>query len=389
MGDLVGEAQLLAGRGTVAAADDGHGIGIGQGLGNGNGALGQGGILENAHGAVPDNGLGGLDSLGENGLALLADIQAHLVSGDGIGGHGLHGDLAVNGVGEGSGDHRVHRQQELDALGLGLGHHFLTIVDLLVVHQGLADVVALGGQEGEGHAAADDQGVHLLQQVVDHVQLVGDLGTAQDGHEGTLRIGQSLAHDGNFLLHQVAADGGQVIRHTGGGGVGTVGRTERVVDENIRQGSQLLAQLRVVLGLALLKAGVLQQHDLALLQGSGLGLGILACHVGGHDDLLAQQLAQPGGNHLQAQLRLPLALGLAHVGAQDDLGVMCDQIPDGGQRSHDPLVRGDNTVLGGNVEIAAAQHALTGYVNVLNGLLIVVHGTSSLHKTGDQPRIFP
>ena len=35
-----------------------------------------------------------------------------------------------------------------------------------------------------------------------------------------------------------------------------------------------LGQLGVVLGLALLKAGVLQQHDLAGLQGGGLGGGI-------------------------------------------------------------------------------------------------------------------
>ena len=70
-----------------------------------NGALGQSGVLKDAHGAVPDNGLGSLGSLGENRLALFTDIQTHLVGGDGIGGHSLHGDFAVNGVGEGIGNH--------------------------------------------------------------------------------------------------------------------------------------------------------------------------------------------------------------------------------------------------------------------------------------------
>ena len=377
MGDLVGEAQLLTGSGAVTASDDGHGVGIGKGLGHGDGALGQGGILKHAHGAVPHHGLGSLGGSGELGLGLGADVQAHLAGGDGSGVHHLGGDLGINGVGEGIGNHGVHRQQQLNALGRGLGHHVLAVVQLLVVHQGGAHAAALSGQEGEGHAAADDQGVYLLQKVIDDVQLVGNLGAAQNGDEGTLGIGQGLAHDGDFLLHQVAADGGQIVRHTGGGGVGTVGGTEGIVHEHIRQGSQLLGQLRIVLGLALDEPGVLQQHDLARLQGGGLGLSIRACYVGSHDDLLAQQLGKPGSDHLQAQLFLPLALGLAHVGAEDDLGLVLHQILDGGQRGDDPLVGSDLAVLGGDVEVAAAQNALAGNVNILNRLLVVVHDNTS------------
>ena len=52
----------------------------------------------------------------------------------------------------------------------------------------------------------------------------------------------------------------------------------------------------------------------------GLGLGVLTGDIGSHDDFLAQQLADALGDDLQAQLRLPLALGLAHVRAQDDRG---------------------------------------------------------------------
>ena len=113
-------------------------------------------------------------------------------SGMASGGHVLHFDLGVDGVGEGSAHVSIHGQQELDALGLGLGHHFLAVVDLLVVQQGGADGVALGGQEGIGHAAADDEGIHLLEEVIDDVELVGDLGAAEDGDEGPLGSARAL-----------------------------------------------------------------------------------------------------------------------------------------------------------------------------------------------------
>ena len=206
--------------------------------------------------------------------------------------------------------------------------------------------------------------------------------------EGTLGVGQGLAHDGNFLLNEEAADGGQIIGHTGGGRMGAVGSAESVVDEHVRQRGQSLAQLGIVLGLALLKPGVLQQHHVAVLQRGGLGLGVLACHIGGHDDFLAQQLADALRHDLQAQLGLPFALGLAHVGAEDDLCVVVNQILDGGHGGDNPLVGGDDAVLGGNIEVAAAQDPLAGYVDVLDGLFIVVHDNSSIFS-GGHSRILP
>ena len=94
------------------------------------------------------------------------------------------------------------------------------------------------------------------------------------------------------------------------------------------------------------------------------------------------------GHDLQAQLGLPFALGLAHVGAEDDLGVVVNQILDGGHGGDDPLVGGDDAVLGGNIEVAAAQDPLAGYVDVLDGLFIVVHDNSSIFS-GGHSRILP
>ena len=76
---------------------------------------------------------------------------------------------------------------------------------------------------------------------------------------------------------------------------------------------------------------------------------------------------------LQAQLGLPLALGLAHVGAEDDLRAMVDEVLDGGQGGDDALVAGDLAVLQGDVEVAAAQHALAGHIDIADGFLVVIH----------------
>ena len=179
-----------------------------------------------------------------------------------------------------------------------------------------------------------------------------------------------------LLLDQEAGHGGQIGGHAGGGGVGAVDRAEGVGHVHVGHTGHLLGQLRVVLGLARLKAGVLQQHDLAALQGGGLGLGVGAHHVGGHDHVFAQQLAQPLGHRLQGQLGLHLALGLAQVGAGDDSRPLVQQVLDSGQGGADALVVGDG--VGGlvlrDVEVAAQEHLLAGDVNVLHGLLVVVHG---------------
>ena len=158
-----------------------------------------------------------------------------------------------------------------------------------------------------------------------------------------------------------------------------MGRAKGIIHKEICQGGQLLAKLGVVLGFALDIADVLQQHHVPILQAGGLGLGILAHHVSGHEDLLAQKLAQALSHHLQAQLRLPLPLGLAHMRAENDLCTMVHQVLNGGQSGYNPLVRGNFTVLSGHVEVAAAQHPLAGDVNIFNGFLIVVHGYASCY----------
>ena len=65
-------------------------------------------------------------------------------------------------------------------------------VQLVLLQQALADLVALRLQEREHHPAADEQRVGLAEQVVDHAELVGHLRAAE--HAPTYgRAGSSVS----------------------------------------------------------------------------------------------------------------------------------------------------------------------------------------------------
>ena len=263
---------------------------------------------------------------------------------------------------------------------MGLGHHVLAVVELAVVAQALANLVALGLQEGVGHAAADDQRVDLLQQVGDDVQLVCNLGAAQNSGEGTLGIVHGVAEILDLLLHQVADSGIlDIVGHTGGGAVSAVAGAEGVVNVSVGQAGLLLAESGLVLGLLLAETGVLQQNDLAVAHGGNSSLGVLADDIVivRKGDRLAQLLAQADSNGGQAELGLGAVLRLAQMAAQDDLSAVGNQLLDGRQCGVDAVIVGDNAVLHRDVEVAANQYALAGVVLIVNGLFTQTHSKSS------------
>ena len=294
MAHLVSEAQLVYGCCGISAADDGGGVGFSQGFCHGDGSGCQGGILKYAHGSVPHNGLGGLGRLGVQLGALGSDVQAHHVCRDLVRGYVLYVNGSVNGVREGSGYSRVYGKQQLLAQLLSLLNHLLAVVQLGVVHQRFSYLFALSLQEGESHAAADDQGIAFLQQVGDYVQLVGNLGSAQDGNEGTHRILNSVAEERDLLLHQIAYHTGiHELGHAYVGAVGTMSGTESVVYKYIAEGSQLFGECLSVLGLLRAVAGVLQQDAVAVLHSlyGSFGVGAYHFRISGKFYFLSQQLA--------------------------------------------------------------------------------------------------
>ena len=77
---------------------------------------------------------------------------------------------------------------------------------------------------------------------------------------------------------------------------------EGVVDKNIGKGGELFGKLGVVFRLALFKAGVLEQHDLAAAERRGLGLGVGTDDVMREDDRLAEKLGKTLGNGGEGEL---------------------------------------------------------------------------------------
>ncbi len=86
----------------------------------------------------------------------------------------------------------VDGQQETHTLLFGLRKSGPGDIQLVELDERLADVLSLRLQKGVGHAAADDNGVDLFEQVVDDLDLIGDLGATDDGDEGLVRPAPAL-----------------------------------------------------------------------------------------------------------------------------------------------------------------------------------------------------
>ena len=199
----------------------------------------------------------------------------------------------------------------------GLGHDGLGGVNRGGFDQAVLHGIALGSQEGIGHAAADDQLVALGQQILNDRDLVADLGAAQDGNVGMLRIGGGATQVLQLLFHQETGDGRQEARHALGGGVSAVRRAEGIVDVHLAQSCQRLRQLQIVLLLAGVEAGVLQHQHVARLEGRGHSSTSGPTQSGAICTGLAQKGGQSLGGGLEAEFRRWAALGATEVAHQD------------------------------------------------------------------------
>jgi len=104
------------------------------------------------------------------------------------------------------------------------------------------------------------------KKVVDHVNLVANLRASQNRHKGPLRGGNRLPQITDLFLHQKTSHARQVCCHARGGSVGAVSRTKSIIDEDIRQRSQLARHFWVIFLFPGVEAGVLQHQDLPRFQ---------------------------------------------------------------------------------------------------------------------------
>ena len=201
-----------------------------------------------------------------------------------------------------------------------------------------------GLEERVGHGAADEERVDLAEQVLDDLELVRDLGAAEDRDERPFGALERLAEVVDLGRHQEA--GGRlldVVDDALGRGVRAVRRSERVVDVDVGERRQLRREGRVV-GLFLgVEPQVFEEDHAARMRGDG-GRGVRADAVGGKRDGPAEQPGQVVGDRLQAVLGIGLALRTSEVRREDDRGALFERVADGRQRRADPRVVGDRAV---------------------------------------------
>ena len=258
--------------------------------------------------------------------------------------------------------------------------------------EGVADLAALGLDEGVAHAAADDQVVDLLEHVLEHGELGRDLGTADDRGEGVLGVLEDVVDGLDLTFHQVAEHlvVGEVVGDEGGGAVGTVGRTESVVDVAVGVGGEgldevLLAGLDGSLGGLLLLVGgilgesaglafllgveaeVLEQKGLTRLEGGDFGLGLLA--VGSELHRSAEALGHVIHDVLEGEL-VSHALRTTEVRHDDEGTTPGEYLFESRHRPADAGVVGNLEILiERNVEVHAHDRLLAGEIVGIDELL--------------------
>lgn len=202
-------------------------------------------------------------------------------------------------------------------------------------------------------SAQETLGTHLVEEVLDELDLVRDLCAAEDGEEGPLGLLEDLGKVLELLGHE---EPGRLLREVDAdhGRVGAVRRPERVVDKDVAElgeaRAELLDLLRVrlglvavlVLGRALLldvEAQVLEEEDVAVLGVGDALLRLGADALGEERDRLAREEAlELGGDGLERVLCDGRAVGAAEVRHEHDrLGALVDGVLDRRERRSDAL----------------------------------------------------
>ncbi len=239
--------------------------------------------------------------------------------------------------------------------------------DLVGFDERLAGRHALRFEERVGHRTADQHGVALGQQVLNHRDFVGDLGATEDHHEGPLGTLRRLGQVVDFLLQQVARRA--VREHLGHAidrRVRAVRGTEGIVHVHVTEVLELFAERLFVLLLAGVISEVLQQTDLAVLQRANDLLGFVADTVGGEGHGRTEMLGQPFGNGLQRVLWIRLAIRPAEVAAEHQASATRQEVLDGRQCRNNARIVADRArgLVDRHIEVHTAKHALAFDVKV-------------------------
>ena len=249
-------------------------------------------------------------------------------------------------------------------------------VGKLVFAQRLADIDTLGGEEGVGHPAADDQVLHLADQIGQHVELGRDLGPADDRGHRRFGITQRGVERLQFGFHRAARIGREVMRQALGGRMRAVRRAERIVDVEVAMRGHAPREFGIVGFLARPEADIVEQADIAIAEDADRLFDDGPHHLGDEHDLLVQHLLDIALHEAGAHGREALALGTPVMREQQDLGTLFGEFEDGRLDRLDARNVGGRTILHRQVEIDAYQRDLAGDVTE------IVQGLEAAHWSG-------
>src|SRR6185437_6862034 len=251
----------------------------------------------------------------------------------------------------------------------------------VLLAQRLADIHALGEQEGVGHPPADNEDIDLVHEITEEVELGRDLGAPDNRRKGPRRIAEREIERLELSLHRPSRMRGQAMGEALGCRMRAVGGGEGVVDIEIAQLGELGDMGRIVLLLALVKAGVLQQQNVAVLHPGDRVGGGLADAVVREGDRPPDDVADRAGNGLERIGLVRPALGPAKVRQKNDLAAFVGDLRDGWRDPLDTGRVGHPAVLGRHVEIDAQENALSGDFGVVEGAERFGHDPSLRNRT--------
>src|SRR5262245_38382663 len=141
----------------------------------------------------------------EQTCSMLREPMSRIISSSATAVHRNHARRRVRR--ERFGNYGVDRQYELTAFGLRFGHDLACGRQEIALAQRFAHGMSACGQEGVGHAAADDESVDFCKQVAEQIELGRYLGSADDRRE---RADWGLQHFGErleLILHGASGIG--------------------------------------------------------------------------------------------------------------------------------------------------------------------------------------
>ena len=288
---LLSDAGLMNGRDGIASADDGSGAGAGggsDGSGDFKRAIRESRHFKDAHGAVPNDGLGPGNLSGEGGGSLWADIEPHLVgrrrSDVNSGSRSLGFEFWSNDV--------VDREKQLEISLLGVGKDFAGEFEFVVFDERFSDGQALGLEKSVGHTAADEHGVGDVHEIFDDFDFIAYLCSAEDRNERTGRIGEGLAKIIELFFHEQAGNGHfDKTGDTHHRSMGAMRGSKGIADKNaIAKRGQLLREGFVVLLFLGMEANIFEKQDIALSERLALGFGDGADAIRGESNMFIEKL---------------------------------------------------------------------------------------------------